>query len=153
MKLKKNPKTNNCKKNFEISLNPAKDMNITRFTWWHPQSIFGNQPIRSQAQSTSLKTRPDSCPDEAWSVDHYDSQVYDHSGSYFSVFTPFEKMNPAYWNWKWNYKNSHLYILIFSENEMTPIVKPSQMLKTFLSLRNIQGRPLQGLFDLIIRWQ
>jgi len=27
-KLKKNPKTNNCKKNFGIPLNPAKDMNI-----------------------------------------------------------------------------------------------------------------------------
>ena len=31
-KLKKNPKPNNCKKNFEIPLNPAEDMNITRFT-------------------------------------------------------------------------------------------------------------------------
>ena len=32
LKLKKNPKTNNCKKNFEILLNPTKDINITRFT-------------------------------------------------------------------------------------------------------------------------
>ena len=32
LKLKKNPKTNNCKKNFEILLNPSKDINITRFT-------------------------------------------------------------------------------------------------------------------------
>ena len=32
IKLKKNPKTNNCKKNFEIPLNSAKDINITRFT-------------------------------------------------------------------------------------------------------------------------
>ena len=32
LKLKKNPKTNNCKKNFEIPLNPGKDMNITRLT-------------------------------------------------------------------------------------------------------------------------
>ena len=32
LKLKKNQKTNNCKKNFEIPLNPAKDMNIARFT-------------------------------------------------------------------------------------------------------------------------
>ena len=32
LKLKINPKTNNCKNNFEIPLNPAKDMNITRFT-------------------------------------------------------------------------------------------------------------------------
>ena len=32
LKLKKNSKTNNCKKNFAIPLNPAKDINITRFT-------------------------------------------------------------------------------------------------------------------------
>jgi len=32
LKLKKNAKTNNCKNNFELPLNPAKDMNITRFT-------------------------------------------------------------------------------------------------------------------------
>ena len=32
LKLKKNSKTNNSKKNYEIPLNPAKDINITRFT-------------------------------------------------------------------------------------------------------------------------
>ena len=33
LKLKKNSKTNNSKKNYEIPLNPAKDINITRFTY------------------------------------------------------------------------------------------------------------------------
>ena len=32
LELKENLKTNNSKKNYEIPLNPAKDINITRFT-------------------------------------------------------------------------------------------------------------------------
>ena len=38
--MKKNPKTNNCKKNFEIPSNPAKDINLTRFT--HPNQAEDN---------------------------------------------------------------------------------------------------------------
>ena len=40
LRLNKNQKTNNCKKKIEIPSNPAKDINLTRFT--HPNQAEDN---------------------------------------------------------------------------------------------------------------
>ena len=59
--MKKNSKTNKCKKNFEIPLNPAKDINITRFTCLRfarqvsPPYIKGSTGQRGYTGSTGSK--------------------------------------------------------------------------------------------------